>query len=270
MSFCINPFILPFNNSQACSKLLSLLPTVVLAPFNQFKTMALPPAPSLGEFSSSVLSSKPSEEHQLDPRLPRPTIVLVHAAWHGPETFSLIVPGLEHAGYSVTAVTLPSSNQTPAVPDISEDVKIVRNAVTSNLKLGKDVVLVMHSYGSMSGCEAMRGVAQDIANMNREKHVGIRVGKVVKLAFICGLILPLGGAAFGMERGYKGPPGFVCVVCCAALSLMMSYHRSFMRLIVENQDDLISVLDGPQRFYSDLPLDLANRWNACIKPHSRL
>ncbi|KAI4147054.1 MAG: hypothetical protein L6R39_003254, partial [Caloplaca ligustica] len=71
----------------------------------------------------------------------RPTIILVHGGWQGPETFSLLIPLLENAGYSVFAVALPSSHAVPAIPDFGPDVAAVRSAVTSTLDTGKDVVL---------------------------------------------------------------------------------------------------------------------------------
>ncbi|KAI4212229.1 MAG: hypothetical protein LQ351_005099 [Letrouitia transgressa] len=154
--------------------------------------------------------SKANTESQLLSRPVRPTIILVHAGWHGPETWSLVVPGLERAGYSITAVTLPSAGQTPAVPDLFEDVKIIRNTVTSNLRIGKDIILVMHSFGCISGCEALKGVAEELASNNTVQPPGVEVGKIVKLAFISGKLVPEGGAVW--EIGRNRPPGFERIV----------------------------------------------------------
>ncbi|KAL9612406.1 MAG: hypothetical protein Q9167_003000 [Letrouitia subvulpina] len=159
---------------------------------------------------SLIFSSKANTDSQLLSRPVRPTIVLVHAGWHGPETYSLVVPGLEKAGYSITAVTLPSAGQTPAVPDLSEDVKIIRNAVTSNLRIGKDVVLVMHSFGSIAGCEALKGVAEELANNHTDQPPGVKAGKIMKLAFISSKLVPEGGAVWDIGR--NRPPGFERVV----------------------------------------------------------
>ncbi|KAL8842035.1 MAG: hypothetical protein Q9176_002973 [Flavoplaca citrina] len=179
------------------------------------------------------------------PITPRPTIILVHGGWSGPETFSLMVPGLEKAGYSVVAVSLPSSGTVPAVPDFSADVDIIRSVVTSTLAIGKDVVLVMHSYGAVVGCEALKDIKRDEANLLMESDGVLRVGQVVKLAFIAGCLFPVGKSIYEKDRGSESRLGFVC------------------------EDNLIRVSDGAKRFYNDLPPELANRWAARLKPHSR-
>ncbi|KAL8934883.1 MAG: hypothetical protein Q9211_004996 [Gyalolechia sp. 1 TL-2023] len=183
--------------------------------------------------------------HTFIPPTSRPTIILVHGGWQGPETFSLIVPGLEKAGYSVFAVTLPSASVVPAVPNFSSDVAVIRNAVTSTLAIGKDVVLVMHSFGAVVGCEAMKEVKVDEASIEMETEGALRIGRVVRLAFIAGLLFPEGKATREESRGEDAIPGFHC------------------------QDNLIRMLDGPTRFYNDLPPHAALRWAARLKKHSR-
>lgn len=178
--------------------------------FAPFLAVAFLKAPSSSIKMSLIPPSKANTDSQLLSRPVRPTIVLVHAGWHGPETYSLVVPGLEKAGYSITAVTLPSAGQTPAVPDLSEDVKIIHNTVTSNLRIGKDVVLVMHSFGSISGCEALKGVAEELANDHAHQPPGVKVGKVMKLAFISAKLVPEGEAVWESSR--DRPPGFQRVV----------------------------------------------------------
>lgn len=169
---------------------------------------------TLGRSNSSVYSDgKPDQSILPQQPPPRPTIVLVHGGWQGPETYSLLVPRLEKAGYSVFAVSLPSTCTVPAVPDFSSDVSAVRNAVTSTLATGKDVVLVMHSYGALVGCEALKGIKVDEAASVMAPEGALRVGKVIKLAFIAGLLLPEGKATYEIARGSEAMPGFECEVC---------------------------------------------------------
>ena len=123
-----------------------------------------------------------------------------------------MVPGLEKAGYSVVAVSLPSSGTVPAVPDFSADVDIIRSVVTSTLAIGKDVVLVMHSYGAVVGCEALKGIKQDEADLLMESDGVLRVGQVVKLAFIAGCLFPVGKSIYEKDRGSEARLGFVCEV----------------------------------------------------------
>ncbi|KAI9881514.1 MAG: hypothetical protein M1830_000077 [Pleopsidium flavum] len=175
----------------------------------------------------------------------KPTIILVHGGWQGPEVFTNLVPCLEKAGYSVFAPRLPSSGTIPALPDFDEDVKVVHSAIQSVIDTGKEVVVAMHSYGAVVGCEALKGLKiKDGAGSEGsvESHDS---GGVVRLAFITGMILQEGGSIWEREKGNVPIPGF------------------------EYQDNLITILDAPSRFYNDLPERAANYWSSKLKPQSR-
>lgn len=166
---------------------------------------------ALSQANSSAYPASKANHSLLQPTS-RPTIILVHGRWQGPETYSLIVPGLEKAGYSVFVITLPSAGTEPAVPDFSSDVATIRDAVASTLAVGKDVVLVMHSYGAVVGCEAMKGMKLDKASMIMEADGAFKVGRVIKLAFIAGLLFPEGKATWDADRGDIAVSGFDCQV----------------------------------------------------------
>lgn len=153
-----------------------------------------------------------TSDHTLIPTISRPTIILVHGGWQGPETFSLIIPGLEKAGYSVFAVTLPSASVVPAVPDFSSDVAVIKNAVNSTLAIGKDVLLVMHSFGAVVGCEAMKGMNADEAPKVIKTEGPLKRGRILRLAFIAGLVFPVGKATREESRGEDPIPGFISQV----------------------------------------------------------
>lgn len=163
----------------------------------------------------AIFSALPNNKPEASsvPNPPRPTLILVHGGWSGPETFSLIVPGLEKAGYSVVAISLPSSGTVPAISDFSADVNIIRSVVTSTLATGKDVVLVMHSYGAVVGCEALKSIKQDETDILMESAGVMKVGKVVKLAFIAGCLFPVGKSVYEKDRGSESRLGFICEVC---------------------------------------------------------
>ena len=142
----------------------------------------------------------------------RPTIILVHGGWQGPSTFSLLVPRLEKAGYSVFAPTLPSAATKPALPNFDEDVKIVHNAIQSVVDTGKEVIVVMHSYGAVVGCEALRGVRVKDMIEPLQINDDLEAGGVIKLVFLCGLVLPIGGSTWKAEKGNDPIPGFAFAV----------------------------------------------------------
>ncbi|KAL8831303.1 MAG: hypothetical protein Q9170_005361 [Blastenia crenularia] len=188
---------------------------------------------------SAILSSKPTSSPPS-----RPTIILVHGGWQGPETYSLLLPLLERAGYSVFAPTLPSAGTVPAVLSFASDVSILRNAISSTLAVGKDVILVMHSYGAVVGCEALKGVKIDETDLVVAAGAEGKVGKVRRLVFIAGLLLPEGKSTRNSGRGDERLEGFEC------------------------QDNLIRMTDGPKRFFNDLPPANALCWASKLKKHS--
>ena len=141
----------------------------------------------------------------LNPRPSRPTIILIHGGWQGPEIFSLIIPRLEKAGYSVFAPSLPSSGTVPAVSSFDEDVKVIHHAVSSMVETGKDVILVMHSYGALPGCEALKDMKVKKNGIKMENGPG--EGVVIKLVFLAGLIVAEGGSTEKPGTG-DSVPGF--------------------------------------------------------------
>ena len=140
----------------------------------------------------------------------RPTIILVHGGWQGPSTFSLLVPRLEKAGYSVFAPALPSAATKPALPSFDEDVKIVHNAIQSVVDTGKETIVVMHSYGAVVGCEALRGIKVKDLIEPLQTNDDLEAGGVIKLVFLCGMVLPEGGSTWKAEKGNDPVPGFEC------------------------------------------------------------
>ena len=168
---------------------------------------------SARNISSSRASPHDQPEASVFGETRRPTIILVHGGWQGPETYSLVLPRLEESGYSVVAVTLPSAGTVPATRDFSSDVSIIRNVVSSTLTTGKDVILVMHSYGAVPGCEALKGIQQDEAKLVMKSDGAVKVGRIIKLAFIAALLFPEGKATWNEGRGNEPVPGFACEVC---------------------------------------------------------
>ncbi|PGG98166.1 hypothetical protein GX51_06953 [Blastomyces parvus] len=199
----------------------------------------------------------------------KPTILLVHGGWQSPAVWAFVTPLLEKAGYSVSPVALKSPGMIPAAPDFSCDVDAIRSAVEAVLDCGKDVLVVMHSYAAVAGCEAlkafhgeMKGYAHggavgddkkeevsravkksaDSADPELAKYIPRR-GRIVHLAFIVGMVLPVGKSLWTPERTEW--TGF------------------------ELKDEQIRILDGPARFYNDLPPLAQHYWSSKLKLQPR-
>ncbi|OJD11367.1 hypothetical protein AJ78_07847 [Emergomyces pasteurianus Ep9510] len=218
--------------------------------------------------------------------LAKPTIILVHGAWQSPSVWSFVTPLLEKAGYSVYPIPLKSPGMVPAAPDFSCDVDAIKSGVEAVLDCGKDVVVVMHSYAAVAGCEALKVFQGEIKGYNSHDGNGIeardmtygsdrlenvslsgtmqkkqnldakdmngdmesaeyipRRGRIVHLAFIVGMVVPVGRGLWTPERTELN--GF------------------------ELKDELIRTLDGPRRFYNDLPLLAQKFWSSKLKLQPR-
>lgn len=114
------------------------------------------------------------------------TVLFIPGAWHNPRCFSKVAKRLEEDGYDTGLVYLPSVG--PIIPhsDFLEDVGEVRKQIEIAANAGRRVVVVMHSYGGLPGCEAIRGL--DWESRRRENQPG----GVVHLFFCCSFIVPEG------------------------------------------------------------------------------
>lgn len=118
------------------------------------------------------------------------TIVLVHGYWEGPGIWRLVAPTLEKHGFDVIIIKLPSTG-TPASqdhksPSMYDDIEVIRNAITSVVDQGHDVLVVGHSAGAFLGSHALRELTPSA------RKVAGKPGAVVKLAFITGALFPPG------------------------------------------------------------------------------
>ncbi|KAJ5806759.1 hypothetical protein N7474_010351 [Penicillium riverlandense] len=88
----------------------------------------------------------------------KPTIVLVHGAWHGSWCWRFQIPALEALGYVVEAVDLPCVSGVVGTTQF-DDAALVRSVVEAQLSMGKRVVVLAHSYGGPIASAAIEGLA---------------------------------------------------------------------------------------------------------------
>jgi dienelactone hydrolase len=77
----------------------------------------------------------------------RPVIVIIPGAWHVPAHYAYLALKLNSAGYTVDCLELSCTNDEKDLPENTwtEDISIIRNAITSHTEAGRDVAVVMHS-----------------------------------------------------------------------------------------------------------------------------
>lgn len=116
----------------------------------------------------------------------KPTILLVPGAWHSPDLYAPMTDLLVAEGYEYIGISLASIGADPALENWDPDVELIHKTVLGVLDQGKDVVLVVHSYGGLVGSEAMKGLGK------KQRESEGKKGGVVRLVYICAFFLELG------------------------------------------------------------------------------
>ena len=117
----------------------------------------------------------------------KPTIVLVHGAWHVPEHYSHFIQQLQQAGFEVFCPQLPTCDETKRLnADMFGDAQVVRSQVVSLVDKAREVIMLLHSYGGAVGTEAVEGLSTS-ERATKKLH-----GGVVRLIYMCGFMLQVG------------------------------------------------------------------------------
>jgi pimeloyl-ACP methyl ester carboxylesterase len=126
-----------------------------------------------------------------------PTIVLIPGAWHSPIHYELVTKKLQAAHYDVVSSTLPSLDPSnPNVTTVTTDSTFISEKLLAPLLTeGKDIVLVMHSYGGSPGSVAAHGQSK-----TERSSKGLE-GGIVGIIFIAALLTPEGASLLTMVGG---------------------------------------------------------------------
>ena len=109
----------------------------------------------------------------------KPTIFFIPGAWHRPTCYDLVISPLESLSYPIETVQNPSTSAALPAKGLTEDIENVRAKLEKLIDTeGKDVVVVMHSYG---GCV---GTASIEALDKKTRQQEGRQGGVIALFFI--------------------------------------------------------------------------------------
>ncbi|KIL90661.1 hypothetical protein FAVG1_06396 [Fusarium avenaceum] len=130
----------------------------------------------------------------------KPALVIIPGNFSLPRFWSTFQQSAQDKGYLSEVVALSSSREhtiDPA-PGLADDVKQASSVLNKHIDEGKDVVLLMHSYGGMVGTEATRGLSR----VEREK-AGLK-GGIIRLVFLAAIFAPPGKSSRGL---YEANPG---------------------------------------------------------------
>ncbi|KLU86115.1 hypothetical protein MAPG_05134 [Magnaporthiopsis poae ATCC 64411] len=129
---------------------------------------------------------------------------LVHGAWHGPWTFDLLRAELEGRGYSTSVSALPSVGTTDPEIGLYDDGAAVRADLERLIDAGKEVVLVVHSYGGLATSNGVEGLS-----IQQRKAAG-KQGGVLSHVFIAAMALDVGTSLSRMLEK-DGVPEYISI-----------------------------------------------------------
>lgn len=141
------------------------------------------------------------------------TIILVHGAWHTSECFDLCRAPLEAAGYTVIARQSPSASNDPSTiaHTLEEDTAQLRDDIRAAAAVGRDVILVGHSYGGFLITAAAKGLVKGDDGLP---------GGVVQLVYICSLVPEAGPEPWALVPEILNPPWIKPVVSTLLVIVM--------------------------------------------------
>ncbi|KUI59066.1 Pyrethroid hydrolase [Cytospora mali] len=130
----------------------------------------------------------------------KPTIVIVPGAWQLTTGYAPFADLLRQSGFDTKCVTMPSTGGTQLpLTGLAEDIAAVRAVIQSLVDAGKEVVLLVHSAGGVSGSGGVRGL-----DVKTRKKAGLS-GGVTRVIYMAAFMLPKGTCLLDMVGGEPLP-----------------------------------------------------------------
>lgn len=191
---------------------------------------------------------------------PKPSICIVHGAWHHPAYYQPLVDALQKLGHETICPRLPSCSDGFSYKNsFADDVSCIRRNVTELIEAGKEVVVVMHSYGGVVGTEALFELGWE-----HRKAEG-KAGGVKRMIYMTAFIPQMGQSLAGIFGG--GLPPFIQVKVLSRFEVLS--ERPVILKIMQDDENLLLIPDPAPWFYNDLSPEDADYWAKQIVIHPK-
>ncbi|KAF2488851.1 alpha/beta-hydrolase [Lophium mytilinum] len=131
---------------------------------------------------------------------PKPTLVFVPGSWHGPSVYSKVLALLAPHAFKTVVIDLPTT-QSDRSKNLTDDIVAARTAIEAETTAGRDVVVIVWSYGSVVGSSAI----QNLTRPKGEAGKGKTGGHVIGMVYIATGFNQTGSSFLGAFGG-KPPP----------------------------------------------------------------
>lgn len=125
----------------------------------------------------------------------KPTLVFAPGAWHTPDCFDLVREQLHERGWATEGVTYPSVGAEPPNKGLNHDAAAVRATIEKLADEGKEVVLIVHSYGGLVGQNAVSGLGY------KQRAAAGKKGGVIMFVYLTAFVVPKGNSIKAMLGG---------------------------------------------------------------------
>lgn len=118
---------------------------------------------------------------------PLPTVAIIAGAWQNPDCYEPLRQSLASRGYDSVSRSPPSTSLPHGDTDLDADIAFVHNSILLPLvDEGKEVVVVMHSFGGVYGGGAVQGLSKAEYSKTGKK------GGVIALVYMAAACIPSG------------------------------------------------------------------------------
>jgi pimeloyl-ACP methyl ester carboxylesterase len=125
----------------------------------------------------------------------KPIIVFAPGAWHTPDCFDITREQLHQRGWETEAVAYPSVGAEPPNKGLADDAAALRSTLEKIADEGKEIVLVVHSYGGLVGQNALMGLG-----LKQRQAIG-KKGGVTIFIYLAAFVAPKGATIKAMLGG---------------------------------------------------------------------
>lgn len=138
-----------------------------------------------------------------------PVFVFVPGAWHTPDTFDGIRSQMAQQGLTTEAIAIPSVGASTPLIGLHADIDHTKLIIEGIVNAGRQVVLVLHSYGGVVGASAVEGLGY-----TQRSKAGL-VGGVIMVVWLAAFVTPKGKSLLDMLGG-NWHPWMLLKVCSSS------------------------------------------------------
>ena len=127
----------------------------------------------------------------------KPSIVIVPGSFAPPSIYTFLNQKLTSYGYETITISLPSvgTKDEASGVTLNDDALRIQETTERLADEGKDILLMMHSYGGVPGSES----AKNLSKIERENEG--KNGGIVKLLYMASIIAPEGKTVADIDLG---------------------------------------------------------------------